>query len=197
MREAEIDSVYNDLAEKARPIPSRYTPQVHDFSTLRETWPSLPTDAAAQSTGVLGKLSLMSGRYPNGYIPPHELGKRLYRGESIHFFSEEEKAQAIEEAKNLAQKHADKLSQKKGDLVDPEEIHFNLINAEDQKTLVKTLVQGIYPKSEPQHADKPAVLCNIKTNLRNNETYRTPGKDSQFLTKVESLLASSRPVKRT
>lgn len=197
MREAEIDSVYNDLAEKARPVPSRYTPQAHDFSTLRETWPSLPTGATAQSTGVLGKLSLMSGRYPNGYIPPHELGKRLYRGESVHFFSEEEKTQAIEEAKNLAQRHADKLSQKKGDLVDPEEVHFNPINAEDQKTLVKTLVQGIYPKLGPQQTDNPAVLGNIKTNLRNNQTYRTPGKDFQFLAKFESLLASSRPVKRT
>lgn len=196
VREAEIEAVYQELTEKSRPVPVRYAPQAHDFSTMREVWPSLPTDVTAQTAGVLEKLSSISGRFADGYIPPHELGKRLYQGQSVRFFSEEEKAQAIKEAKKLAQERADKLSQRKGDLVEPEEIKFDPMEAEDQKVLVQSLVQGIYPKPETQQADKPAVLGGIIANLRNNETYRTAGKSTQFLTKVESLLASSRPAKR-
>lgn len=195
-REAEIETVYQELAEKSRPVPIRYTPRTHDFSTMRETWPSLPTDVTAHTAGVLEKLSSISGRFADGYIPPHELGKRLYQGQSVRFFSEEEKAQAMEEAKKLAQQRADRLSQRKGDLVEPEDLKFGPMDAKDQKSLVQSLVQGIYPKPEAQPADKPVVLGDIIVNLRNNETYRTAGKSTQFLTKVESLLASSRPAKR-
>ena len=115
VREAEIEAVYRDLAEKSKPVPSVYTPLALDSSAMRETWPSLPTDSSAKAAGVLEKLSAISGRFPNGYIPPHELGKRLYEGQNVRFFNEEEKVQAIKEAKRLAQKHADKMSQRKGE----------------------------------------------------------------------------------
>ena len=195
VREAEIEAVYRDLAEKSKPVPSVYTPLALDSSAMRETWPSLPTDSSAKAAGVLEKLSAISGRFPNGYIPPHELGKRLYEGQNVRFFNEKEKVQAIEEAKKLAQKHADKMSQRKGDLVEPEGINFRPIEVGNQKTLVQSLVQGIYPKPGQQD-DKPRVLGDIMANLRNNETYQTAGKSSQFLNKVESLLASKRPAKR-
>jgi hypothetical protein len=196
VREAEIEAVHQGLTEKLRPVPIRYTPQTHDFSTMKETWPSLPTGVSAHTAGVLEKLSSISGRFADGYISPHELGKRLYQGQSVRFFSEEEKAQAMEEAKKLAQQRADKLSQRRGDLVEPEEIKFDPMDAKDQKVLVQSLVQGIYPKPETQQLDKLTVPAGIIANLRNNETYRTAGKSTQFLTKVESLLASSRPAKR-
>ena len=80
--------------------------------------------------------------------------------------------------------------------MEPEEIKFDPMDAKDQKVLVQSLVQGIYPKPETQQLDKLTVPAGIIANLRNNETYRTAGKSTQFLTKVESLLASSRPAKR-
>lgn len=195
-REAEIEAVKGDLAQEARPVPIRHKPQLLTFESMRETWPSFPTDATANSAGIIEKLSTISGRYANGYIPPHELGRQLYRGQKVHFFSEEEKAEAMQEVNNLARQRADKLSQKKGDLIEPEEITFNPINAEHQKALVQSLARGIYPKPEPKQASKAPVLDDIKNNLRNNETYQTTGKSSQFLNKFESLLASSRPAKR-
>lgn len=195
-REAEIEAVMGDLAREARPVPVQYKPQVPTFESMRETWPSFPTDATANSAGVIEKLSTISGRYANGYIPPHELGKQLYRGQKVHFFSEQEKADAMQEVNRLARQRADKLSQKKGDLIEPEEVTFEPINAEYQKALVQSLAQGIYPKPEPNQEGKAPVLGDIMNNLRNNETYRTTGKSSQFLNKFESLLASSRPAKR-
>lgn len=194
-RAAEIEQVEQEQVAKARPTPVRYDPREINFSTLKETWPSLPTDANARSAAVLEKLTSLSGRYPNGYVPPYELGRRLWKGQSVLFETEAEKAEAMEEVKRLAQSRADKTSQRKGDLVEPRAVEFSAINADDTKTLVATLAQGKYPTLEAGK-DQPVVLGEVIRNLRNNGTYETAGKRPQFLAKVESLLASGR-VKRT
>lgn len=195
-REAEIEAVMGDLAQKARPVQVQYNPQDPTFSTVKETWPSIPSDARASSAGILQKLSSVSERYPNGYVPPHELGRQLYRGQKVQFFNEEEKREALGEAGRLARQRADKLSQKKGELIEPEEVNFEPISAEHQKALVQSLAQGIYPKSQPQQGKKPPVVGNIMNNLSNNQTYQTTGKSAQFLNKFESLLSSGKPAKR-
>lgn len=196
-REAEIKAVMGDLAQKARPEPVQYNPQDPTFSTVKETWPSFPSDAQASSVGILQKLSSISERYPNGYVPPHELGRQLYRGQKVQFFNEEEKQEALEEAKRLARQRADKLSQKKGELIEPEEVIFEPINADHQKALVQSLAQGIYPKPQSQQENKHPVVSKIMNNLGSNQTYQTTGKSAQFLSKFESLLSSGKPAKRS
>lgn len=191
---AEIQEIEREQAAKARPVPVRYDPREIDFSTLKETWPSLPTDANARSAAILAKLASLGGRFPSGYVPPHQLGRRLWKGQSVLFENEAEKAEAMEEVKRLAQRRADNLSQRKGDLVEPPEVKFTAVNADDTKTLVETFAQGKYPTLD-SGKDQPAVLGDVMRNLRNNWTYQTAGKRPQFLAKVESLLASSR-VKR-
>jgi hypothetical protein len=192
---AEIQQIEQEQASKARPIPVRYEPQEINFSTLKETWPSLPTDVNARSAAVLEKLSILSGRIPNAYIPPYELGRRIWKGQNVLFENEAERTEAMEEVKRLAQLRADEMSQQKGDLVEPRDVKFRAISAEDTKTLMETFVQGKYPTLEAGK-DQPAVLSEVMRNLRNNGTYQTAGKRPQFLAKVESLLSSSR-VKRT
>jgi hypothetical protein len=137
----------------------------------------------------------LSGRFPNGYVPPYELGRRIWQGQTVLFADEAEKAEAMEEVRRLAQLRADKMSQRKGDLVEPRDVKFRPINAEDTKKLMETFAQGKYPTLEAGK-DQPAVLGEVIRNLRNNGTYQTAGKRPQFLAKVESLL-SSRRVKRT
>lgn len=193
-RADEVNKVYRELAEKSKPVPIRHDPERPDFSTLRETWPSLPTDADSYARTVSEKLAGLSERYPNGYEPPHELGKRLYDGKSVLFSSDTERAQAIEEARKLAQKHADKLTQEKGDLVEAEDVSFEPISEADRKSLLGSLVKGDYSEREPHlAANKQPVFGDIVLNLGNNPTYRTAGKSSQLVAKVESLLSSSRP----
>lgn len=189
----DVNSVYREFYEKNKPVPVRYDPQNPEFSSLKDTWPALPTDPTARAVSVSEKLLWLSGRVANGYEPPYELGKRLFDGKVVSFSSEEEKAEAIEVAKKLAQQEADKLTQEKGDIVEPVDISFEPINAEDQKTLIRTLVQGDYSEREPLPAGKPPVFGQIMTTIRNNETYRTPGKSSQFFAKVDSLLSAKRP----
>ena len=195
IRAAEIQQIEREQAAKARPTPVRYEPREMDFSTLKETWPSLPTDANARSAAVLEKLSTLSGRFPNGYVPPYELGRRIWKGQSVLFDNEAEKAEAMEEVKRLAQLRADKMSQRKGDLVEPRDVKFRAVSTEDTKTLIETFAQGKYPTLEARK-DQPAVLGEVIRNLRNNGTYQTAGKRPQFLAKVESLVSSNR-VKRT
>ncbi|KAE8320855.1 hypothetical protein BDV39DRAFT_187089 [Aspergillus sergii] len=192
---SQIENVYRELAEKSRPTPSRYKPQAPDFSNLKETWPSFPTGTTANTAEIVGKLSFLSDRFPNGYVTPYELGMRLFRGQIVQFLNEEEKAQAIAEAKKLSQQRADNYSQRKGDLVEPEDVGFIPLGVEDRKSLVQSFIQGAYPKLSTEEAASP-VLSEVKKNLRNNESYQAAGKSSQFVAKVESLLSSARPVRR-
>ncbi|KAL2216398.1 hypothetical protein M432DRAFT_593110 [Thermoascus aurantiacus ATCC 26904] len=197
IRAEQIEDFYREQAEAKKPKPVRYDPpQDYNISMLRETWPSLPVGEMARTSSVLEKLSWMSNRFPNGYEPPHELAKRLFEGKRVLFTSEEEKVQVMEEVKKMAQERADKLSQRKGDLVEPEDASFMSISMEERKALIESLVQGKYPTLEPLPAGKPSVVGDVLRNLRNNETYRTAGKSSQFLAKLESLLASGQRSKR-
>lgn len=192
---AAIKQIEHDQIMQTRPKPVRYEPSEVDFSTLRETWPSLPTDANGRSAAVLEKLAILAARFPNGYVPPHELARRLWKGQNVLFANEAEKAEAMEEVQQLSRARADKISLKKGELVEPREIKFGALGEKETATLLETYVQGKYPTAEAGK-DQPAALGEIVKNLRNNGTYQTAGKRPQFLAKVESLLASGR-AKRT
>lgn len=196
-RAAEIEEVFREQAEKEKPSPVRYNPAEYDISRLKATWPSLPIGETGRAGSVLEKLSWMSSRYPNGYEPPHELAKRLFNGERVFFSNEQEKEQVMQEAKKLAQERADKLTQRKGDLVEPEDTSFVPISRDEREMLIRELVQGKYASLETQDAGKPSILGEVRRNLENNETYRSAGKQSQFLDKLESLLASGQRAKRT
>ncbi|TPR09586.1 hypothetical protein CAN33_0052210 [Aspergillus niger] len=195
--EASINAVYRELAEQAQPKPVQYNPESISLASLKETWPSLPTDIHAHTAGVVEKLSLFGDRYANDYVPPNELGKRLYQGKFVRFSSEEEKAEAIMEANKLSQERADKLSQRKGDLVEPRHVNFSPLSTKDQGSLIGLLVQGNYPKSKAKQADNVSVVDSVSENLRNNATYHTVGKSSAFIAKLDSLLAASRITKRS
>ncbi|KAL2828879.1 hypothetical protein BJY01DRAFT_228199 [Aspergillus pseudoustus] len=191
----ELENVYRELAEKENPAPTRYRPQAPDLQNLSETWPSFPTDVTATTAGVAEKLSTLGGRIANGYVPPYVLGKRLVNGEYVRFLNEEEKAAAFEEANKFKQEDADKLSQQKGELVDPEPVEFQSVKGEDHQSLIQSLVLGKYPSVKTNENASPLV-GEILRNLQNNETYHAAGKQSQFMAKVESLLVKSRPAKR-
>jgi hypothetical protein len=194
-QQTQIENVYRELLERRKPTASRYTPQAPDYSNLMETWPSLPTNGVAGTAEVIGKLSSLSDRYPNDYVPPYELGARLFKGQFVQFLNEEEKLQAISEAKKLSQQRADEYSQRRGDLAEPKDVIFTPLCAEDQKSLIQAFIQGAYPKLNTEQAVK-SPISEVTKNLRNNESYQAVGKSSQFIAKVESLLASGRPVKR-
>ncbi|PLB33987.1 uncharacterized protein BDW47DRAFT_113071 [Aspergillus candidus] len=193
----EVENAFVDIVEKGKPVPVRYSPRACDYAALKESWPAFPTDANARAAGVAEKLYKLGDRLPNGYTQPEELGKRLFMGQYVQFASEEERTKAMAVANKLSQQRADKFSQRKGDVVESQEIGFDPLRKEDQQSLFQSLVQGRYPSAPTQQADKSPVIGDILKNLENNETYQMAGKSSQFMKKMESLLAAGRPVKRS
>ncbi|PLB44686.1 hypothetical protein P170DRAFT_429450 [Aspergillus steynii IBT 23096] len=194
VQKVEIEEGYRKLAERTKISPSHYNPKAPMLSNLERTWPSFPTNSGAHHSTIIDKLLRISDRTPNGYVPPQELGRRLFNGQYVHFLDEEEKSQALVEASKLSQQRADEYSQRKGDLVEPEKVEFEQINTDDRGVLLQSLVQGKYTKTEP--LGKVSVVDGVIQNLANNETYQAAGKSSQFVSKLESLMASSRPMKR-
>ncbi|KAL4969208.1 uncharacterized protein BDV14DRAFT_100743 [Aspergillus stella-maris] len=174
----------------------QYHPQPPSLQSLRETWPSLPTDIKATTAAITEKLSLLSARYPNGYTSPEFLGRQLYKMQYVQFKSEQEKAEALEVAKQFAQNRADRVSQKKGELREPASITFQPLEDGARKSLVESLAQGVYPSVEATKPDQSPVVGEIMRNLRNNESYQAAGKRSQFMAKLESLLVVNRTAKR-
>ncbi|KAJ5779052.1 hypothetical protein N7457_006772 [Penicillium paradoxum] len=172
---AAIDQIQQEQIIKSRPTPIRYEPREINYSNLKETWPSIPTDTNSRSAAIYEKLSILGGR-------------------SVLFNDENEKAGALEEVKRLAQLRADRISQRKGDLVEPRNVEFNPIDAESTKSLMETYVQGKYPTFKGK--DGHAVLAEVTKNLGNNGTYQTTGKTSQFMAKIESLVSTGRNTKR-
>ncbi|KAL4798142.1 hypothetical protein BDV19DRAFT_357133 [Aspergillus venezuelensis] len=192
----ELEDVYRELAEKSKPVPMQYLPQPPSLQSLRETWPSLPTDIKATTAGITEKLSLLGARYPNGYTSPEFLGRQLYKMQYVQFKSEQEKAEALEVAKQLAQNRADRVSQKKGELREPGSITFQPLEDGARRSLVESLAQGLYPPVEAMKPDQSPVVGESMRNLRNNESYQAAGKRSQFMAKLESLLVVNRTAKR-
>lgn len=194
-RDADVEAVFAEVRNRSRPKTTRYTPVQYDATALKDTWPALPIGKTASTGTVLERLSLMSRRYANGYVPPQELAKRLFEGERVLFSSEEEKAEAMKEVSKLAQQRANKLTQRKGDLIEPEDSSFVSINDEGRKALIDQLVRGNYENWQQGDVRHP-VLDEVQRQLYNNETYRITGKQSEFMTKFQSLLASSQRAKR-
>jgi hypothetical protein len=187
--------VFKEVQDAKKPKTVRYTPVTYDAATLKDTWPSLPTGTTGSTGTVIERLNLMSRRYGHGYVSPQELAKRLFEGDQVFFSSEEEKKTVMEEVTHLAQDRADKLSQRKGDVIEPEDSSFASIKDEDRKALVGQIVRGEYEGWQKGTVRHP-VLDEVQRQLYNNETYRMTGKQAEFMSKFQSLLASAQRTKR-
>ncbi|EED16010.1 conserved hypothetical protein [Talaromyces stipitatus ATCC 10500] len=191
----DLEAVFNEVKNASKPKPVRYTPVNYDMTALKDTWPSLPTGKTGSTGTVVERLNLLSRRYGAGYVSPIELAKRLFDGERVFFTGEEEKKTVMAEVSRLAQERADKLTQRKGDLIEPEDSSFASIKDDEKKALVGQIVRGQYEGWQKGDVRHP-VLDEVQRQLYNNETYRMTGKQAEFMGKFQSLLASVQRAKR-
>lgn len=191
----DLDAVYKEVQNASKPKTVRYTPVTYDATALKDTWPSLPTGTTGSTGTVVERLNLMSRRFGHGHVSPQELGKRLFEGERVFFSSEEEKKTVMAEVSRLAQDRADKMTQRKGDLIEPEDSSFASIKDDERKALVGQIVRGEYEGWQKGDVRHP-VLDEVQRQLYNNETYRTTGKQAEFMGKFQTLLASVQRAKR-
>ena len=186
--EKAVAEYYREKVEKDTPRPVRYNPEEYNVDKLRQTWPSLPIGETAGLGSVVEKLAGMGGRFANDYIPKEELAKRAYEGQRVLFSSEEEKTEVMELVKKMAVEKAEKLTERKGEVVEPEDVSFQPLSEEERKDLVGKLAVGEYPQlQQSESKDAHPAVGDVLRNLRNNETYQS-AESQQFMAKLETLL---------
>lgn len=185
--EKEVAEYYKEKQEEERPKPVRYEPEEYNVDNLQATWPSLPIGQTAAIGSVAEKLAWMGGRLANDYVPKEELAKRVFDKQRVLFRSEEEKVEVMGMVEKMENERAEKLTERKGQVVKAEDVSFQPLTDEERKDLVGKLATGDYPKLEQTKPDAHPAVGDILRNLRNNETYQTP-ESSQFMAKLETLL---------
>ncbi|WEW58519.1 hypothetical protein PRK78_003987 [Emydomyces testavorans] len=176
---ASIQEYEDEKAEKARRKPERYNPDPYNVEKLKPTWPTLPmgegNNVIANAGSVTEKLNWMGDRYLGSYDPPHELAKRMIEGKRVFFQSDEEKAEVLEIAQKMVNERAQKLTERKGQVVEPEKVSFEVVADHERMGLVRTLVKGEYdqPLVNEQKAGKSPIASHVLRNLTNNGTYQT------------------------
>ena len=131
----------------------------------------------------------MGNRFISGYDSPQELAQRVCEGKRVLFAGRQEKTQVMELANEMAIEQAKKLSERKGQIVEPEDISFEVIGEEDRQALLGKLVSGICPKREAANLGASPVIADVMRNLRNNETYQAT-ESTQFMEKLIGSLPS-------
>lgn len=114
-----------------------------------------------------------------------DLAGQLLEGSYVYFRSAEEKEAVLGMAYRRATKRAQRLSEKKSEVVEAEEPGFEGLSEEDRNAFVNKLLEGKY--SAPVDPAQKGLLRNIIRQTRRNETYF--GKDEASLArKLQPML---------
>lgn len=197
--EQEVDEkAFLEQWERDRPKPVRYNPHGYNIDNLQRTWPALPMGETGPKEALHERLAWMSERYPNGFEPTDLLAQRIHQGKWTYFYSEEEKNEAVELAQKMAAERADKLTDRKGTLVQPEDMSFQPMDETQKKQLVSRLVSGEYKSEQAQwveeHGVRHPVMKDVLRNLANNSTWQAPHK-TQFLEALSKSLPKPKVVR--
>ncbi|EGE81720.1 hypothetical protein BDDG_04663 [Blastomyces dermatitidis ATCC 18188] len=184
--------------ERDRPKPVRYNPHGYNIDNLQRTWPALPMGTTGPKEALHERLAWMSERYPNGFEPTDLLAQRIHKGKWTYFYNEEEKNEAVELAQKMAAERADKLTDRKGSLVQPEDMSFQPIDETQKMQLVSRLVSGEYKSEQAQwvkeHGARHPVMKDVLRNLANNSTWQSSHK-TQFLETLSKSLPKPKAVR--
>ncbi|KAK2749809.1 hypothetical protein FQN55_003045 [Onygenales sp. PD_40] len=185
------EAAYLEQWENDRVKPVRYAPQGSSVENLQRTWPALPIGETGPVEALHERLVWMSERYVNSFEPTDLLAQRIHKGEWVYFNSEQEKNEAVEAAKKMAAERAEMLTERKAEVIEPEDMSFKPMNETQRKQLVSRLVTGEYEQEVKEERDtvpSHPFYTDVLRNLRNNPTYQGPHRE-QFL----DVLATAMP----
>jgi hypothetical protein len=194
----EMKQALAKLQERMAPPPRQWldhTPEDLSLEDLRVDWPNIPTGDVGMVEEVRSKLRWMSRKMQHGYDAPQELALRMHRGEMVHFESEAEREEVLKLARELAEKKAGMLTERRGEVVEPEDSTFQSLGDGDRRALSEELIKGIYPQVAPpgdngkgKEKHSPAFLGEVVRMLGNNETYHAR-EQGQLVETIQRLLA--------
>jgi len=177
--------MYGQQPER-KPVP--YEPKATTMKELRLDWPTTAIDATGLAESVQQKAESLAKRIPHGYLTPQEIAERFHKGEMVHFESEAERIEVLKIASELAQARADKLTDRKGESIAPEDMSFAEVSVEEKRTLGAKMVKGEYPGLQAQSMP---FLNQVVRSLRNNGTYHET-ETSKFMDKIQSFMPANR-----
>lgn len=162
-----------------------HVPENLKLEDLHIDWPTVPSGKIGMVETVSSKLRWMARRMQHGYDTPHELAQRMHRGEMVQFQSDKEKQEVLKLAKELAEKRADRLLERKGEQVSIRDPSFKAVAEGDRDFLANEFVKGIYSPTAESPANKKentkkqsgsnqqhSLLSHVDSILANNHTYR-------------------------
>lgn len=187
-----VQRYFAEKAEAERPKAMRHKPVVYTAEGLKETWPSLPIESEVASSSILDKLNWMGERYLGSFESPQELAERVLDGKRVMFRSDEERDEVMEMVKMRAAERAEKLTERKGSVVEAEDVSFQTLTEKERMELVGSVIAGQY---EAMDQTKPGVLAQVNKNLYNNETYNQ-AQSAQFMDALTRFLPKAKPAAR-
>ncbi|KAI9880146.1 MAG: hypothetical protein M1830_005175 [Pleopsidium flavum] len=175
-----------EKAEKERGSRVPFQPLEVTQDRLRGDGPAVVVGEFGMANIVEEKLDWLAERPIGSYRRTDELARRLLSGEFVRFESDAEKDAVVKRAETLAVEEGIRLSERKGEVVQPKEAGFEPITEEDRNLLVERLLKGSHeaPGSPPP---EDGVLKELLRVTHRNETY-LPRDASSLLGKVRGLL---------
>ncbi|KAJ9637508.1 hypothetical protein H2204_004657 [Knufia peltigerae] len=169
-----------------------YTPgQNMAVKDLRADWPNTPLSGTGLTETVQQRIEWLAHRIPHGYQTPGQLAERYVKGYFTRFESEEEKAEVLKLAAEMAQKRADRVTERKNIEAKPHDMSFSDVVSRqtERQGLADTYVRGDYPTVRKQ---KMPFLDHVVENLNNNGTYQGT-QTKQFMKTIRRLMAAGHP----
>lgn len=158
---------------------------------LRADWPNTPLSGTGLTETVQQRIEWLAHRIPHGYQTPGQLAERYVKGYFTRFESEEEKAEVLKLAAEMAQKRADRVTERKNIEAKPHDMSFSDVVSRqaERQGLADTYVRGDYPTVQKQ---KMPFLDHVVENLNNNGTYQGT-QSKQFMKTIRRLMAAGHP----
>ena len=187
-----VKQYFATKAEAARPKAIRHEPVVYTAQSLEETWPSLPIESEVAASSILDKMNWMGERYLGSFESVQELAERVLDGKRVMFRSDEERDEVMEIVKKTATEKGEKLTERKGTVVEPQDVTFQTLTEKERMELVGSVIAGQY---EAIDQTKPGVLAQVNKNLCNNQTYNNE-QSAQFVNALTKFLPKAKQAAR-
>ncbi len=148
--------------------------------------PAVAVGEVGMTEVVAETLRVLADRRAGSYEKIADLARKLHKGEFVRFDSDEEKDAVLLRAQRSSEVEAARLSERKGEVVEPKDASFETLSEDDRAALLGKLLQGYY-KGPGEGQREGGVLGEIKRATAKNETY-VDRNTSSFVSKVSRML---------
>ncbi|KAI9769284.1 MAG: hypothetical protein M1835_006731 [Candelina submexicana] len=173
-----------ELSNKPKEVP--HEPTEITLESLIGNGPAIPLGEFGMRDTLTDRMITAARRRPGQFVMLDHLAKRLIDGKFVRFESEEEKAQVIKLVDDMNAEKANKLTDRKGEIVQKEKAGFETIDNESRGQIMEKLFAGRYPAVKAGNN----ILADTLKTVNRNESYM-PDDREKLMRKVTELMRST------